>query len=1735
MKRKRTAQRKVLKGLSVKAREFMAETFTDDIKREIEALMKTLSDKEQIVKSLDAEILDVIKVEEIEQDVDEATNFEVETSKAISEINSYLKKHTSAEVSELSFSSRFSEKPKVNLPKIIIKKFNGNPILWQQFYDTFDATINKCEQLSDIQKFTYLQGYLEGPALKCIEGMTLSNENYIQALKLLKERYGNPQLVISSHMSKLLKLEKVNNSKNVKELRNLYDRIESHVRSLFTVGITSEHYGPLLIPVVLEKIPEDIRLEISRKLGTDNWKMDEFMTILREETVARESCEFMKGKGDTEFQENKNKGFTTQNLYAGTRNTKCSFCKQNHFSDKCTVVTDLQKQKEIVWKDRLCFKCLNSGHSIRSCRVNNKCFACKSVHHHTAICEGKEGKFLPPIEPTIRTPHENSSTALVTSKTSVLLQTATTFVSDNYEKRRLPVKVLMDPGSQRTYLSQRLADYLQLVPIGKQSMTIKTFGNNAEQTMVLNEYDFCLKGMNGGQNVYVKGFSVPLVCSPLSGQRLNIVKEMFPCLKGLELADQGAGDSEIDLLIGADYYWHIIDGEVKRLNSEGLMAVKSKFGWLLSGPFDVTKSKDRCSMNLNSVHVLRVTVETGGNDPLEEEIKRFWDLDTLGIVDKEKSVYENFSDEIRFHDNRYEVHLPFKEDHPIIEDNYQLCKKRLLQLKNKLGITPKMLKEYDNIIKAQEAEKIVERVESVGKVGEVTYLPHRAVIRDDKSSTKLRIVYDASAKNNGPSLNECLYKGPSLNPLLYDILLRFRVFNYGLVADIEKAYLQIAVTPAERDYLRFLWFDDISKDNPDIVKYRFTRVIFGASPSQFLLNGTLKTHVEKYRDIDPQFTDKMLRSFYVDDFDSGVNCLEEGVEVYKKVKQRFLEGNLNVRKWRTNNEKLQEFINKKENNNIGDQKVLGITWDEKKDNFIINLENYVKEAEKYKVTKRNVLRVIAGVYDPIGFIQPIVIKLKNLFQEICCKSIDWDDELDEKLVLKWFSIIAEMNSEEIVIPRCYCFNSISDPVVNIEIHGFSDASTLAYGACIYLRFRTSLGSIKVSFVTSKSRIVPAKKNYTIPRLELLGNLLLSKLLTNVVAALKEELAIDSVHCWTDSQITLSWIRATNKEFKTFVQNRVVTIRENVDSSKWHYCKTINNPADIITRENKYINEVWWNGPLFLSTSYVTEEEDSPSKNDCDSFKDELQYKKEETHVNKVQQKDKSSIQNIVDINRFSNLFKLYRTTAYVIRFVNNIKRKKNKRKLLLQKFCTVEEIKHVQILWTKENQTALKQQTNFTQMENTLNLKEDDEGIIRSHSRLKNANIPYDTKAPIMLDREHRLTELIILHAHLKSLHRGVKQTLTELRSQYWVTRGRSLVKKVIHPCVVCKRLNVRPYSYPQHSDMPNIRFDDTAPFNSVGVDYLGPVFTLPVYESSEKLYKSWVAIYTCASTRAVILDVVNDNKATTFVNSLKRFISRRGCPSTIVSDNGKTFTSDTTQTFAANSGITWQFNLEKAPWWGGMWERLVSCVKRCIKKSVGTRRISFVELQTLLAEIELILNNRPIGQDFDDDQEDILTPNHLLFGRRLEINKPEKHDTNIGTQKKKLDAILNHFWSRWRKEYVTSLREQQKRQTKHTKAATVNKGDIVLVYEQYTPRHLWRLGRVIDVIIGRDNVIRGAKVRIGRTGTLLNRPINKLYPIESFRNKQSDKPPMEDERPKRRAAATLAEVKRKFNDGITH
>ena len=262
---------------------------------------------------------------------------------------------------------------------------------------------------------------------------------------------------------------------------------------------------------------------------------------------------------------------------------------------------------------------------------------------------------------------------------------------------------------------------------------------------------------------------------------------------------------------------------------------------------------------------------------------------------------------------------------------------------------------------------------------------------------------------------------------------------------------------------------------------------------------------------------------------------------------------------------------------------------------------------------------------------------------------------------------------------------------------------------------------------------------------------------------------------------------------------------------------------------------------------------------------------------------------------------------------------------------------------------------------------------------MQRANLLDEMRKPVMLEINNKLTELIIWDCHYRVKHNGVRDTLVEFQSRYWVTNCRSFVKKILHRCVVCRYLNSRSYAYPNVLELPDCRFNEKNAFSVVGVDHFGVIRCKSNFRSNnldeDEGYKCYVVLHTSASTRGVILGLVPDTSSKEFIylfiDSLKRFIARRWCPVEILSDNGSAFTAAETQKFVTGRNLSWKFTLAKALWYGGIWERLIQSTKRCLKRVIGSSMLTVLEMQPVLLEIEFILNSRPLCPLYDDDFEE--------------------------------------------------------------------------------------------------------------------------------------------------------------------
>ena len=543
-------------------------------------------------------------------------------------------------------------------------------------------------------------------------------------------------------------------------------------------------------------------------------------------------------------------------------------------------------------------------------------------------------------------------------------------------------------------------------------------------------------------------YVVPVVCAPLRNQQLTFAVQAYTHLRGLPLADFQTESSvlDVDILVGLDSYWSFMTGGCIKADNGGPVALESRLGWVLSGELQNCKETSSTATNFAQTHVLFAQEQN-----LSDQISKFWSLESIGIhLEEENSGYRQFEEEIRFTDGRYEVKLPWKREHPVLPDNYSLSKKRLQGFLTKLKQNRELFKEYDSIIKSQEDMGIIERVnDEECTVGRTHYLPYHAVVRQDKATTKVRVVYDASAKiYRGVSLNNCLYEGPCLLKTVAEILFRFRMYPIALTSDIEKAFLMISIHNSDRVALRFLCYEDIDKSESKLVTYRFCRMVFGVSCSPFLLNATLKKHIEGYTSQHGEICNK-INSLYADDINTGAHTTQETIELYKKAKQIMKEGGFNLRKWRSNSDKVTKEIMNDSASDVNkvipesplleeedetyakltttklsaeacENKVLGIPWKSDTDELILKLSHLKQITLNQPSTKRAILKTIASIFDPLGLISPVTTPLKVYLQGIFQQKLGWDEPVSNILQEEWISIVNQLEKVgEMCLPRYY--------------------------------------------------------------------------------------------------------------------------------------------------------------------------------------------------------------------------------------------------------------------------------------------------------------------------------------------------------------------------------------------------------------------------------------------------------------------------------------------------------------------------------------------------------------------------------------------------------------------------------------------------------------------------------------------------------------------------------------------
>ncbi|XP_025158151.1 uncharacterized protein LOC112589369 [Harpegnathos saltator] len=1190
-------------------------------------------------------------------------------------------------------------------------------------------------------------------------------------------------------------------------------------------------------------------------------------------------------------------------------------------------------------------------------------------------------------------------------------------------------------------------------------------------------------------------------------------------LADLRWADPNPLSSDpIDLIIGADLYSDIVREGLRRGGDGQLMAQNSVFGWFISGPITRASAPRvrACALATQASSVVISAHHCKAEISLEDEMRRFWEVEEVPRAvertpDDERCERHFVSTHSRTVEGRYVVRLPFRSGPPIdIGSSRSRAVRCLAALTRRLQTKPEQRRAYDEFLREYELSGHMRRAPEISDASsQVAYIPHHPVFRSHSATTKLRVVFNASSPTtNGSSLNDHLIAGPKLQTDLSSVLLRWRNFKYACSADIEKMYRQIQLDLRDVDYQRILWHP-APDDEPR--EYQLMTVTYGMSCAPFLALRVLQQlRIDDGGDF-PLAAPLLKNNIYVDDVLFGSDDVGQTIEIRNQLTALLRRGGFELRKWSGNSAALLADLDEA-NHGLActrslaideSVKILGITWTPAGDNFQISVSLPACVPE----SKRSILSTIAKLYDPLGWVTPITISAKIFMQHLWRRQLEWDDPIPEMLASRWRAIFSNLSAlDGLRIPR---WTGFGRDIRRTELHGFADASNSAYSAVVYLRLTTHSGQVIITLLTGKSRVAPLQP-MSIPRLELSAAVLLSRLVEFVRTAGGYDNA--TCCCWSDSTVVLSWLAAHPSRWRTFVANRVAEVHARLPRVQWRHVPTADNPADCASRGLLGLeilkHDLWWRGPSWLTSPPNA----WPSFGDA-SAAEALSEERVVTHL----ATEPASLNSLL-LECYSSWPKLVRVTAYIMRFIARCRRRLtgDSSGEPAGPGVTAGECSGARTRLLKQIQAALLPKE-LHRLANRLELPSkssilalrpflDEEGLLRVGGRISRAPLPWTRRHPILL-ASHRITKQIVDHAHVRGLHAGVQLTLSIVRRDFWVIRGRGVVREQIHRCVVCARERAAVPSQIM-ADLPRVRVSAPARcFAHCGVDYAGPVLVRASAGRGIATRKAYIALFICLASRAVHLELVCDYSTRAFLKAFSRFAARRGIPNTVYSDNGTNFVgADRELTVAyraalrdpnflsstALDGVNWRFIPPAAPHFGGLWEAGIKSVKHHVRSVLRSYTLTFEEYATLLCRIEACLNSRPIAPISDSlDDYEPLTPGHLLVG--FDLGLPPSPSTlhiseNRLTRWQLVRQLTERFWRVWYHDYVNTLQQRGKWRKVQP---SIQVGKMVLIRNTTLPPCKWELGRVTQCHPGPDGLTRVVTVRTANS--TLQRPIVKI------------------------------------------
>lgn len=1607
-----------------------------------------------------------------------------------------------------------------SLPRAI-PHFDGKYEQWEKFKVMFRDVVDRSNDPPRI-KLYHLEKALIGDAAGIIDAKTIADGNYDHAWEILAERFEDKRRMVDHHISGLLNMRKMSQESH-SELREMVDSCVGHVENLKHLGLDFTGVSDTIVTHILSHALDDETKKLweSSVAHGELPEYEDTVKFLKGRISVLERCQ--KSTSDSKVKQSARgavkrlvSGKQSSNVKVNVvSSSSCEFCAGDHLAFKCSTFNGLSAEDRLkmVRDKQVCFNCLRRGHRSGECKSNKTCSKCKRKHHtllHTeggsvqnsssSNSSGTDQQQVPKQAaqsdnanvPGSSTPNTVASNVVEKPISQVLLLTAMVNVLDKHGKPQ-SCRALLDSGSQVNFISEAMLEKLQ---VDREEIDIPITGINSVRSSVRQRARVEVRSKQNGFKMELDCLVSPKVTENLPTFEVDAATWNIPA--GIQLADPTFFRSgQVDLLIGMEWYDDILKAGRLKLSEDLPTLRDSQFGWLVGGRY----ASAFCGTIVNS------NVATPSSDSLNELMQKFWEVESVSsekcVMTEAEQCEQHFQSTVRRNeDGRYVVQFPLRESISQLGDSRPMALRRFYALEAKLQKNPDIKMQYDEFVDEYEqlghCKEVHEAEDPVGL--QRWYLPHHAVLKPSNTTTKCRVVFDASAKVGGMALNDVMMVGPTIQPDLLTIILKFRMYRYVLSADIAKMYRQVLKdkchTPLQRR----------KKPNEPLRVLELQTVTYGTAAAPFLaIRALYQLAIDEEAEY-PLAAELVKKMFYVDNVFFGGNNLVEVRDLQRELISLLQRGGFHLHKWAASDERLLDSIPEEDRDKLVKIeessaneviKTLGLMWDPVGDDFLFRAQS---DCNNPAPTKRQVLSVIARLFDPLGLLSPVIVLAKVLMQKLWKNKMDWDDRLDEELLDDWIYFLNALPlAEDFRVPR----RVISEEAARIEIHRFADASNTAYGACVYLRSVHSDGTASSSLVTSKSKVCSITP-MSIPRKELMAALLLHRLVKKVVDAM--ELEHVPVTLWSDSQVVIAWLNKPLDCLQVFVRNRVAEITSESEHV-WKYVRSADNPADIVSRgmpaKALATSNLWWNGPFFLCSAAYDEVVPAALKDG------EIPELKPAVSVNVA-----TVYEELPILTKFESFRKTQRIIAYVLRFIKNC-RKIGERSTATTP--TISELKEVnkriiQAIQRSKLQDEIDRLQAGEPCKRIGNLNPFlDDGLLRVGGRIRHSKLAYEVKHQWIVPDKHPVTRRLIAAVHRENLHAGPSSVITALRERYWILNARSTVRKVTRSCITCFKSSPK-LAEQFMGDLPSYRIIAAPTFLKVGVDFAGPIYIKQTARKAAPV-KGYICVFVCMVSKAMHLEVVENLSTEAFLAALQRFVSRRGVPEEVYSDNGtnfigarselrelyELFKSDLTNgklsQFCQVKEIKWTTIPPNAPHFGGLWEAGVKSVKSVLKKVYQSASLTIMEFATLLCQIEAILNSRPLfAHSSDPNDPTVLTPGHLMINRPLTaIPEPCLDDIPINRLSKwqHIQLLRQHFWQRWSKEYLIELQNRSKWTKKHL---NVVPNMIVLLKEDNVPPQQWKMGRIVKTYPGPDDLTRVVDVRVGNS--VFKRPIHKLAPL---------------------------------------